>query len=595
MAVAKNMTFNLQSSDQDEAGALFSNMPFPLNVYAMALLLEEGKVDYLHYGLFEQPNSSLQDAQLYSTQLIWDQLPPPPCRILEVGIGLGTTLKSLTEKGYQVHGITPDAQQIAYVQSRWDDDAPVSQSGLETFQDEPDSYDVLLFQESSQYIAPLAIFNKAMDLLNPEGRLIIIDEFALKREKAGFEGLHLLNDFLELAKRFNLKKLVQCDLSAMAAPTLAYLLKVTDKHQQALLSRLSINPRQLAELDESNKQYQQKYNQGSFGYALLHFQKQSLPKWRLTDITHAHIADVQQLFKVCFDKTLSPELWHWKYQKPASAIGAWKNQQLIAHYGGFPRSILYFGEVQQAVQIGDVMAHPDERGSLTRNSAFFRVAATFIEQNIGYGRPNLLGFGFPNDRAMKVAEHLGLYQEVARLITLKWPPGNPRPDYMSQLLVLDQHSLDQYAEPINKLWAAMAHDLTDVIIGERNKDYLFRRYLHHPEQRYHIILMKQRFTGTAQGVMVLQFSDGCCHIIDLIAPMKNIATLIQQARRIAGRHQCGALLCQITRSFTAHFNLSECTIDSVSIPVAHNVRTNGPSAKVVENKWWLMSGDMDFR
>jgi len=32
---------------------------FPLNVYAHALLLEEGHADYLHYGLFKEGVSSI--------------------------------------------------------------------------------------------------------------------------------------------------------------------------------------------------------------------------------------------------------------------------------------------------------------------------------------------------------------------------------------------------------------------------------------------------------------------------------------------------------------------------------------------------------
>src|SRR3990167_3985579 len=94
----------------------FRDLTFPLNVYAHALLLQEGKATYLHYGLFQNDKTSLQAAQQFSTDLLMARLSPPPCRILEVGVGLGTTCSLLNRRGYDVHGITPDAQQIAYIQ-----------------------------------------------------------------------------------------------------------------------------------------------------------------------------------------------------------------------------------------------------------------------------------------------------------------------------------------------------------------------------------------------------------------------------------------------------------------------------------------------
>jgi len=50
--------------------------------------------------------------------------------------------------------------------------------------------------------------------------------------------------------------------------------------------------------------------------------------------------------------------------------------------------------------------------SLTRKGPFFSLVSIFLEQHIGYGREALLGFGFPNQKHMKIATLLGLYSEV---------------------------------------------------------------------------------------------------------------------------------------------------------------------------------------
>src|SRR4051812_17622954 len=107
-----------------ESALVPSDLPYrdfyyPLNVFMHVLTKEEGRVDDLHYGLFESPDESIGAAQARSTELLLSRLPPPPARILEVGIGLGTTLDRLVRLGYDALGITPDAQQIAIARARF--------------------------------------------------------------------------------------------------------------------------------------------------------------------------------------------------------------------------------------------------------------------------------------------------------------------------------------------------------------------------------------------------------------------------------------------------------------------------------------------
>ena len=90
----------------------YREFQYPLNVFMHILTLEEGEVRDLHYGLFERGDESLVEAQERSTALLLTQLPPPPARILDAGVGVGTTLARLVQLGYRAQGLTPDQARV---------------------------------------------------------------------------------------------------------------------------------------------------------------------------------------------------------------------------------------------------------------------------------------------------------------------------------------------------------------------------------------------------------------------------------------------------------------------------------------------------
>ena len=83
---------------------------FPLNVYGALLEWTQGRLDHLHYGLFDRADEPVIQAQERASERLWAQM-PPPCRVLEVGIGVGTTLQRLRERGYDPLGVTPEPAQ----------------------------------------------------------------------------------------------------------------------------------------------------------------------------------------------------------------------------------------------------------------------------------------------------------------------------------------------------------------------------------------------------------------------------------------------------------------------------------------------------
>lgn len=226
---------------------------------------EEGGATWLHYGLFEYEGEPLAAAQERSTELLLSRLPPPPARLLEVGIGLATTLRRLALAGYDAEGITPDASQIAMVRARYGDALRVHCARFEELR--ASEFDVVVFQESSQYIDSEALFSRAATLAP---HVLVLDEFALR--PLNEEGaLHSREAFLAAASRHGYALTEELDLSAKAAPTMAYFTDRIPRYRARLIRDLGITSEQIDDLIVSGARYRQRYEDGTYGYRLMCF------------------------------------------------------------------------------------------------------------------------------------------------------------------------------------------------------------------------------------------------------------------------------------------------------------------------------------
>jgi hypothetical protein len=234
---------------------------FPLNVFMHILSNEEKDVRYLHYGLFERSDETIGEAQEHSTSTLLSVLPPPPLSLLDVGIGLGTTLHCLTQAGYDAEGITPDAKQIAVARGRYPG-LRIHEAAFETFVPSR-RYDRVLFQESSQYIDSGRLFAKARELT---GSVIVLDEFAVQDGT-----LHRLDRFLASAAMHGFERTTEIDLSAQAAPTIDYFLARLPRYRRRLIDEVGITNEQVDELIESGTRYRDQYQSGGYVYRLLSF------------------------------------------------------------------------------------------------------------------------------------------------------------------------------------------------------------------------------------------------------------------------------------------------------------------------------------
>ena len=228
------------------------------------LLIEDGAVDSLHYGLFESTDERIAVAQAQSTALLMSRLPPPPARILDVGIGLGTTLQELTKRGHDAHGITPEPAQVRLVNERHCGALLVRCMRFEDVNPATPRFDVVIFEESAHYIEASNLFDKARVITS---RLLVIDEFALHPMAPG--SLHSRAAFLAAAAAARFEVVEEVDLSAQAAPAVDEFLERLPGRRQAVCTTLNLSPAQFDDLIASGRRYRERYHSGEYGYRLI--------------------------------------------------------------------------------------------------------------------------------------------------------------------------------------------------------------------------------------------------------------------------------------------------------------------------------------
>ena len=327
---------------------------------------------------------------------------------------------------------------------------------------------------------------------------------------------------------------------------------------------------------------------------VLAFRKQGIPsRYRLSTPTAADTEECQALFQRAFQEPVKPGLWEWKYgEGRAVSVIARRGQELVAHYGCASRAIRFLGQAACAVQICDVMVDPAERAVMTKTGAFFNAAKASQESIIGYGDRHLFGYGFPNHRHMRLGQRAGLYEEVERLVELRWTPRHGTSSL--RFMLRPVQAVKAYERQIDRLWAAMAADLADRIVGVRDAAYLHYRYESHPAHVYHLFLLRHRWTRQALGLLVLRREGDCCRLIDLVGPLRCMTLMVEYARRIAADWGVTTLLAWITAGQARWLATGDEDMAATDIYIPGNCYIERVPVTELKNRWWLMMGDTDF-
>ncbi len=571
----------------------YRKFSFPLNVYTHILYKDYVNVEYLHYGFFSDSCRDIKKAQKRASDFLFSQLPPSPCRVLEVGIGVGTTLFNLQQLGYDVVGITPDQNQIDFVRNRYGEDLPVFCVSLEDFSD-TNKFDLILFQESAQYINVDILFRQAMSMLREQGHLIVLDEMMLVEDLTFESGLTRQSEYIRSGNQLGFSLKNEVDLSAQVLPTNDYILASVTSSKQDLIDKLSLTDEDIDGLISATKVHQENYKKGLIGYCFLHFQKEEFNAKNFDKVLAYRDSEKEllELFSLTFGHRMPVELWRWKYQGLDVLGTLLKNKSTpVAFFGGMPRTVYFFGVAQLVVQIGDVMVDPRARRSLLRKGAFFQVASFFLECFVGKDKKYSVAFGFPSEKSFRLAEHLGLYKRVGELKSVSWEPLNSLPKWHYKIREFDINK----AHLVDQLWGQMAESLVDQVVGVRDWAYVKYRYLEHPTIKYQLFLVLSRFTASPVGLLIIRVYDDEVELIDLVASPRQVPVIIESFRRIAIDFGKQKAFAWITAHNATLFAGESGVIDETGIMIPCNSWTEGVTQDQLMDRWWLMGGDSDFK
>lgn len=304
-------------------------------------------------------------------------------------------------------------------------------------------------------------------------------------------------------------------------------------------------------------------------------------------------SDWHSLFETCFGHPITFEQWTWKYRDCVfPGIGVWIEGKLIAFYGGMPRKLSYLGQYRTGIQVGDVMVHPEHRGSLSRKGPFQLAASTFLEQTLAKGAPYWIGFGFPNQRAMLVARKLHLYKAVDKLSELSWQASSSPLPWWQNLEVVHANDLAF----IDALWIKMRSQFRGSILGVRDSRYIQERYMNHPTHSYRVLRLKNKLLQYDLGCFVVRVqADNRLEVLDWIALPKHFKYLISAAKAEAHRQACSSAYTWITSSHEDLFMVPGTARNELDILIPTNAWVAGNNAEDPTDHWWLTSGDTDFR
>jgi len=237
---------------------------------------------------------------------------------------------------------------------------------------------------------------------------------------------------------------------------------------------------------------------------------------------------ITKLFYEVFEREMSLEEWRWKYvrggeRKVYSAVAVDERDGIVAHYGGMPHRMIYQGREVYGLAIGDVMTHAGHRGF----KLFKEVASLVPDEAVRDGI--ILGYGFPNERALRLPEKLGLYEKIedvceANKETRFW---NNAVRYVYKLFPL---SYDD--RRIDDLWEEEKDN--NVLSVVRDRDYLEWRYQRHPLFSYELWGLRKRWSSRLRGLAVLRREDEKERVLimDFVCPSNKMEALFQKIENV---------------------------------------------------------------
>jgi len=191
--------------------------------------------DMLHLGYFDDVDTTpefisighLEKAQYRYAEIIAEQILDKDLPVLDVGCGMGGLSNFLLTKGINVEALTPDRNQIDYIE-RLEHGPVCHHSRFEDFRTE-NKYGTVINSESLQYLNLDKTFCKVDHIILPGGRWIITDVFR-KHEESSNQSGHRIGDLLCRIKEHGWKIIYERDITPNILPTLKLLHMYVDRY-----------------------------------------------------------------------------------------------------------------------------------------------------------------------------------------------------------------------------------------------------------------------------------------------------------------------------------------------------------------------------
>ncbi|MBE9004141.1 methyltransferase domain-containing protein [Fortiea sp. LEGE XX443] len=184
---------------------------------------------YLHYGYWESlPKkgeeltlTSLRVAQIAYAAKLLSFIPEGIKTVLDVGCGIGGNAAYLCDRGFIVEGLAPDAIQQEKFIKNTNGQVPFYLTRFEDFHTS-NSYDLILFSESSQYIAAVDLAQGAARLLDNGGYLLLADmmRFSAEYREGIFSNCHVASELQGALEKAGFQLIKTEDISSHIAPTI---------------------------------------------------------------------------------------------------------------------------------------------------------------------------------------------------------------------------------------------------------------------------------------------------------------------------------------------------------------------------------------
>ena len=181
----------------------------------------------LHYGYWPDDKTATAQnfagAQARHSQLIIDHIPDGVKRILDVGSGSGSLAQKLINLGYKVDCVVPSEFLAKKIKDKLGKNSIIHVCKFEDLE-ESQSYDLILFSESFQYVLMEQSINKIVSMLPKNGHLLICDVFHKNVTGVSpMRGGHRWDLFENQISKSSLKQINNLDITVETAPTYDFL------------------------------------------------------------------------------------------------------------------------------------------------------------------------------------------------------------------------------------------------------------------------------------------------------------------------------------------------------------------------------------